>query len=732
MSYVTRAQGVLRLLIVIVTAGYAGVAFGQVTPDPSNEKPPASEARTDPQPEPKTDAATQAPPVVEKITVTGTRFERLIDLTPQSMTVMDSKELHAHPMSNIQTILDDAPGISIQRSGALDAQLSVRGLSSLDSRVVMFINGDRFRGRNFLEYSLLDPNEIERIEIIRGPAAALYGSDAMNGVVNVITRRATGDTSQAFTFTPRLYSLGYSSTNNLAAGRLELQGLGNGFDMLIGGNYRKAGNYDSPAGEVPNSDFATRSLTARIGYALNATRRLELTAKASSNDAGRAGSPGAPLVITREDPLKERFARLAYTESQVTPWMQDLDSSLYYRSLSSILRSERHTASNGSVDTTNSFVVGPYETGGKLLARTILGKSVLAYGVDFYHEDAPSYQDEETIVDKTGKILFFNPRADRVRDASQTVSGALIHDDWDPSSQLTVSLGGRYDLVETKLDPTPAPGENPALSAAFARNLNARDNALTGSAGVIFRPTPMLHLVGNISSAFRAPTTGDKSGDGQLGALNTLPNADLKPESSVSYEVGARVRLPGLNLNLTTYRTNYTDLIAYKFLDATTRVRVNIGKSKTEGFEVDGTYEMSKALSWRFNAANVRATDTLTGAPLAYVPPLNGLVGVRHTWPDGSSWVELTGRWSTDKTRIDPTQERSIDGYEVFSLYGGIDLSRFQPMLKSYRLTVGIDNLTDKLYRSPATREIAGFPRTFTNPLVEPGRSLSINITAGF
>ena len=53
---------------------------------------------------------------------------------------------------------------------------------------MLFIDGDRFRGRNFLEYSLLDPNEIERIEIIRGPAAALYGSDAMNGLVNVITR----------------------------------------------------------------------------------------------------------------------------------------------------------------------------------------------------------------------------------------------------------------------------------------------------------------------------------------------------------------------------------------------------------------------------------------------------------------------------------------------------------------------------------------------------------------
>ena len=53
-------------------------------------------------------------------------------------------------------------------------------------------------------------------------------------------------------------------------------------------------------------------------------------------------------------------------------------------------------------------------------------------------------------------------------------------------------------------------------------------------------------------------------------------------------------------------------------------------------------------------------------------------------------------------------------------------------MLKSYRLTVGVENLTDKTYRTPVTKELVGFPRTFTNPLIEPGRSLSINITAGF
>jgi outer membrane receptor protein involved in Fe transport len=159
---------------------------------------------------------------------------------------------------------------------------------------------------------------------------------------------------------------------------------------------------------------------------------------------------------------------------------------------------------------------------------------------------------------------------------------------------------------------------------------------------------------------------------------------------------------------------------------------VNFGKSKVEGWELDGTYQMSQNMAWRFNAADVRATNTITGVPLSYVPPLNGLIALRRTFLVASSWLELTARWSDDKTRINPTQERPTDGYEVFSIYGGLDLGRYQPWLKSYRLTAGIDNLTNKAYRSPVTKESLGFPRSFTNPVLEPGRSLSINFTAGF
>ena len=113
------------------------------------------------------------------------------------------------------------------------------------------------------------------------------------------------------------------------------------------------------------------------------------------------------------------------------------------------------------------------------------------------------------------------------------------------------------------------------------------------------------------------------------------------------------------------------------------------------------------------------------------MPPLNRLIALRHTCTKDYS-TELSDRWSRAKTRIDPKQERPTDGYQVFNLYAGASLGRFRPELKAYRLTVGIENLNNKAYALPASRQLLAFPVLITNPLLEPGRSLTVNLAAEF
>ncbi|MEO5703287.1 MAG: TonB-dependent receptor plug domain-containing protein, partial [Gammaproteobacteria bacterium] len=253
---------------------------------------------------------------VVKIIITGTPFERDPDLISKAVTVITREEIAARNARTTLDLLEQVPGVSLSRAGGIEGQVTMRGFNSNDARTLLLIDGDRFRGRTGLEYTLLDPNQIERIEVIRGPASSLYGPDALAGVINIITRRATGDIEGPFRLTSRLRALEYSSVNSLYGGRVELEGLGNKMDLLLGVNSRTADDYASPQGKVPNSDFETLSTDLRLGYTPIPGHRFELTTKYAQVEAGRAGgisgAPGAPFVRRREDPLQEQFIKLSY------------------------------------------------------------------------------------------------------------------------------------------------------------------------------------------------------------------------------------------------------------------------------------------------------------------------------------------------------------------------------------------------------------------------------------
>lgn len=182
------------------------------------------------------------------VAVTASRSAVSIEDSPRTITVIGPQQVREYlNAGGIQRLFDEVPGIEYARSGGLGGQLVMRGQNSRSGRTVLAIDGDRHRGRSTLEFNLLDPNAIERIEIIRGPASALYGSDAMSGVVNIITRRANVEKGQDFSLAPRLRAAEWSSNGDMYGLRGELVGGGNGFDVLVGVNQRTANDYDSPS-----------------------------------------------------------------------------------------------------------------------------------------------------------------------------------------------------------------------------------------------------------------------------------------------------------------------------------------------------------------------------------------------------------------------------------------------------------------------------------------------------
>jgi hemoglobin/transferrin/lactoferrin receptor protein len=672
--------------------------------------------------------------------VTATRTERELDSISKSISVITREQIETRNAINVLESLEEVPGVSYSRAGGLGGQVVMRGLNSNNLSTVLFIDGDRFRGRNTFEYSFLDQNQIERIEVIRGPVSALYGPDGLAGIINVITRRAKGDPDGPFRLVPRLRALNYNSVNNLRGTRAEVEGLGRGIDMLAGLSWRQADDYQSPLGKILNTAFDSFQTDLRLGYTVTPGHRFEIIAKYAEIESGRAGGiggiPGPPLVRLREDPLRERFAKLSYTGRSESLGLDRIEASVYGRQIYSHLGIDNRTQANRLIHSDN-FVEGPLVLGGKaFVTKPWGGHNLLTVGADFFREnrDGTATASQTTTFNSAGVITGTSvvPRAQNVPNVVQTDVGVFLHNDWDPSQAWTVSVGGRVDYIRTVSETSPLPA--PQLQEAYERNHKNTETPLTGGLGLIYRPWEVLHFTANVGKAFRAPATFESFGSSRQGAGFLVPNPELKSEEGVTYEVGTRLRFSRVHANLTAFWSEYTNLILSRpvtFLGLPSTQRQNAGEARIQGAEFDATWSLSNNWQTFMNAAYLYATDTSTDRPLPYIPPLNGLVGIRYTWDKGF-YVEGVNKWSIQKDRIDTQQERKTAGYAIFNLHAGADLWKLSKRLPELRLTVGVDNVLNQAYRQPTTVEDVRFGASNTNPLLEPGRAVSIALTSRF
>ena len=672
--------------------------------------------------------------------VTATRTSRELDQISKAVTVLTQEHIESRNSRSVQELLEAVPGVSLSRAGGLGGQVVMRGFNSNTPRLLMLVDGDRFRGRNTLEYNLFDPNQIERIEVIRGPSSTMYGPDAMVGVVNILTRRAKGNSSGPFRLVPRIRSLEYNSVNHLRGTRGEFEVLGHGIDGLVGVSWRQADDYRSPLGQIQNSAFEQFQADLRLGYSPVAGHRIEVIGKFADVESGRAGgiggAPGVPLVRQREDPLRESFGKLAYQGRLEALGLERVEASVYGRQLHSHLATDNRTQANRLIQS-NNLVVGPTVIGGKVFGVKPWSQGTLTVGTDWFRESRKGALAESvtTNVNASGNVtsVATSPLAQTSPDATQTNVGLFVHHDWDPSPKLTVSTGGRLDYIRTTSNTNPVLA--PQLQAAYERGKESTELPLTGAIGLIYRAWDMLHFTANVGKAFRAPATIESFGSSRQGAGFNIPNPDLKSEEGVTYEVGTRLRLPMVQANLTVFRSDYTNFIVRQpitFQGLPSFQNQNAGAARMQGVEFDAVWAIAPRWEVLTNAAYLHGTNPDTDTPLSYVPPLNGLLGARYTVPEQGVYVEGVAKWSLRKDRIDNALERETAGYVALNLYAGIDLWKVSSGFPDMRLRLALENILDQAFRQPTTVADIRFPGSNTNPLVEPGRAFSIALTSRF
>ncbi len=654
----------------------------------------------------------------------------------QSVTVIERQDIDRLNTSSTLDLLGRVPNATVSRSGGIAGTVFLRGLNTNDMRVPMFIDGDRFRGRNTLQFMLISPTEIEQVEVVRGPDSSRFGSDGLGGLINFVTKRGHGNLTQPFSLNGGEASVTYNSNGHGVQSNVAVEGAGDGFDLRVYATGRRASNYDSGAGEVPNSDYRGAGGGIVLGYMPDAKQRIEASARVAYVKDGAAGTvPPYPASSSRRDPNRVKQGRLAYT-GEFDGAISELKASVYVNEFNTVQATHNQTNPARVVDSRTN-VIGPVVYGGSVAATVPWAQTNTTFGLDFMHERRPGSESrsDTTVTRPNGTSTTTSTAYTKGGpNQYQTNVGAFVTTEWKPAPKWTLTAGGRFDWFrsDVDLDALPSPNLLPAFKAAQ----NNTQTATTGSLGLSYRATEVVELLGSVGTSFRMPWTSEMFSAGYTGTSYTIPNPALKPERGTTVEAGTRLHFDTATVGLTAFRSDYRDFLenantTYQGLPATQRR--NVGQVRIQGVESDWRWQLTRAVNLYGNASYLHATNRKTDRPLASIAPLSGLVGLQYVGANEAYALSGEVQWAKGQSRYDARTEYPAAGFGVVNLYAQLQLDRLGlPQLGNTQVVLGVNNLFDRAYRTAATSSNVAYAMTDLNPLLEPGRSFSLTLRTRF
>lgn len=652
----------------------------------------------------------KAATTIDELIVTATRMEEkgfdvptpIEAITPETLTV-------SSPATAAQT-LAELPGVSLSSAGLWDVTPVIRGFGG--NRVLVLIDGDRennlWSGRApFTPF--VDVGNIEQIEVMKGPASVLYGTDALGGVINIITKQPDFAKVEEWSFLNSVEGR-YSSVDEGWFGRYSLSGGGYGFDFELAVSARDTDDYQDGAGDdVENSQYKSQALDFKGRYFINDDHDLSMTIRSGNiDDMGIPKKENARYShFTRFDTDTYKLAyhgrNLGFIKDlQIRSWYVDQERS-YEADIPSLEKPIYKLKGN------------EFETsalGASLQGQVDLGKNNrLIFGFEFVAEDADG--DEFITVKKNSKdirvkALTFKPIPDCDRDHF----GIFAQDEIIFGERMTVLAGLRYDYFVADAHDSPfttdvydPSGENIIKSKTSINHFSQKsDDAVTFNLGLLYALTEHIHLTGNLSSGFRAPDMFERYST-RSGTYMIIGNPDLDPEYSYNADVGLKLNYRRFRSSFSGFYCRVDDFIELAntgrdFAGMEAREYVNVSEAELYGADGSLEFDLLEELILFGNLAYVVGRDRKSHDRLNLIPPLNGILGAR--WHDQLSnglryWFEFSGNFY-DRQDHPATGEKETPGYAFFNLRSGVkfDYSGF----KNITLTLNVENLFDKEYRN--------------------------------
>lgn len=632
-------------------------------------------------------AQSKRPAELEAVVVRAGRVEQLQDQATAPISVLDRTEMDLRQARGLDDLLRDLPGVSISGGPRRDGIMPViRGLS--DGRVVVRLDGARQNfQRDHRSQTFLDPDLLQRVEVLRGPASTLFGSGAIGGVVDFRTADARDLLAPGQRFGGRA-SLGYQSNADEGAGSVTLAGQGGAFGLLGSLSRSQSDDYVDGDGRVePFSGSDTLSGVLKASYQATEDSRLTLSYLDFEDDSSSHSTADRPFDFDRT-PLRsvdrrtrQRTTSLRYTHRPGDSALWDLDATLYYNDFAQDDRALDEDADD-TLSELQTLGVDIFNTSRIELAGI---SSILTYGVELYRDDQQG---------------FSAGAPDRgFSDSEQDVIGIFVQDQMLLTSRLNVVVGLRFDRITQKEES----GEGRQRS---------RFNELSPQITASYQLIDTLSAYASYAEAFRVPNLRERFiGGTHFGNNQFLPNPDLDPESARNKEIGLSWSQRGmlndadrLRGQLSLYQNDVRDFIEQivrrgdaedEALRDTTRFE-NVGRARLRGIELDLAYD-HPAFRIGLIGNLLRGDDRSGGRPLEGIPAdsltLTGALRVPKRRMEIGTRLVAVAR----QGRLPPTTDPDAPGPTSGYLLSDIFLST--RIAQDLRLDLRLDNVFDRSFR---------------------------------
>ncbi|MCA8950029.1 MAG: TonB-dependent receptor [Planctomycetes bacterium] len=668
-------------------------------------------------------ASRQDQPVRVVVTASGFREEELS--APYAVDTLDQRTMIENGSRTLPEALHYTPGIMVQKTAHGHGSPYIRGFTGRQNLIMIDgirFNNSIFRGGPVQYWNTIDAFSISELEIVKSQGSVLFGSDAVGGTVNVMTKSADfrGEASDRF-FHHGTALYRFETNSQSHTGRLEASvGEGGRFGLHLGATYRDFGDIrDRELDLMPYTGYDEFDYDGRLDIGLTETMTLTFAhQRVTQDDIWRThrtiyfepwhgtslSGPDLARIYDQDRSLTYLRLRDEDLGGFVDAWTLTFS---YQHFEEDFLRSR--TSGGNLRDEYDETRVDTY--GAALALESDTGCGKLVWGFDYYQDGVDSSRrdvrrDPGTLAIVSDTMALQGPVGD---DARYDLLGIYAQHRAPIGDDFELTFGGRYTYAAANIDVLDDGAGNP-ISAD--KNWDQLTFNLRGT----YRLTADLALYGGASQAFRAPNVDDLSAlkSSRTNEIST-GSLDIDPENFLTYEVGTHYRGSDVAIDASVFYTDMKDLITSRPIGtvAGTGEIITASTNGADGYiwgiELEGSWRIDE--SWSTNGfvayndgrADMFPSNSLTSVrePVSRLMPVTGSVALRWQRPENPFWcgARVTAASRQDRLNAGDRSDTSrfppdgTPGYVVLLLNGGYQVN------EHVDLFLTIDNVTDTVYR---------------------------------